>query len=239
MCRFYESTVGKKIIMAVTGLVLVGFVVGHMAGNLKAFMGFDASGVARLDHYAVFLREIGADVMGYGNFLWLTRAVLLVSLLLHVLMAIQLTKRNQESRYQGYAVGKHNSATLASRTMAIGGSILLFFVFFHILHFTTGQLHLSGFVEGHVYANVYSAFQSAPIVAVYLIAMTALCLHLYHGTWSVFQTLGIEARGWNCTMRLIARVLAFVVYLGFISVPLGFYLHKLPPPSDHFIEHAE
>lgn len=237
--RFYRSTVGKKVIMAVTGLVLVGFVIGHMAGNLKAFMGFDAAGVARLDHYAVFLREMGSSVMGYGTFLWLVRAVLFGATVLHVLMAIQLVKINQESRSTSYAVSKYHSATAASRTMAVGGSILLFFIFFHILHFTTGQLHRHGFVEGHVYANVYYAFQSAPMVAAYLIAMAALCLHLYHGTWSVFQTLGIEARGWNACFRSLAKAVAVVVCAGFIAVPLAVYFHQLPPPTNHFIQHAE
>lgn len=225
--------------MALTGLVLVGFVVGHMAGNLKALFGFDLHGVARLDHYAVYLRQIGETMVGYGNFLWIVRIILLGSLLLHVLMAIQLVQRNQASRAQRYAKEKYSSATLASTTMAIGGSILLFFIFFHILHFTTGSLHYYGFVPGHVYANVYLAFQHGPIVLAYVIAMAALGMHLYHGTWSVFQTLGIEARGWNASLRLLAQGLAVVVSIGFVVVPLAFYFQALPPPTNQFVSERE
>ncbi len=231
LCRFYESTVGKKVIMALTGLLLIGFVVGHMAGNLKTFMGFDAEGIAKLDHYAVYLRSIASDVLGHGVFLWITRGVLLGAVFLHILMAVQLTMRNRASRPQQYAGQRYSSATAASRTMSIGGTLLLVFIIFHILHFTTGHAHPHGFVEGHVYANVYNAFQHGSLVALYVVAMCALCLHLYHGTWSVFQTLGIEARGWNSMLRTIAKAVAFVVCVGFISVPIAMYAGMLPPPT--------
>lgn len=231
LARFYGSTVGKKFVMAVTGLILVGFVVGHMAGNLKLFMGFDSNGVAMLDHYAEMLREIGADFLGRENFLWIVRAALLGTVCLHFLTAFQLVQRNRAGRPQNYVNQRYQSSTLASLTMVIGGIVLLFFIVFHILHFTTGHLHTYGFEHGKVYANVYSAFQHGSLVAIYAIAMMALCLHLYHGTWSVFQTLGIDSKGWNCCLRSFAKALALVVAIGFVLVPFAIYFKFVPSPT--------
>ena len=211
-----------------------------MAGNLKVFMGFDSHGVAFIDHYAVFLREMGSAVMGYGRFLWLVRIVLLGSVLIHITMAIQLVQRNRESRGEvRYAVERYSAASIASLSMAFGGTMLLFFIVFHILHFTTGSLHFRGFIEGHVYANVYSAFQSPPLVAFYTFAMSCLGLHLYHGIWSMFQTLGVDAKGWNKKIRCAASVIAIVVCLGFSSVPLAIFFNIAPPPTDQFMTHQE
>lgn len=237
--RFYQSTVGKKIIMAVTGLMLIGFVIGHMAGNLKTFMGFDSEGIAKLDHYAVFLRQIGEAMLGHGTFLWISRFVLLGAVILHIMSAVQLTLRNKAGRPQAYAKKSYDSATVASRTMSIGGTILLLFIIFHILHFTTGQAHTHGFVEGQVYSNVYNAFQHGPITLIYVVAMCGLFLHLYHGSWSVFQTLGIDSPGWNGMLRCLAKGIAFVVCVGFLSVPLAFYFGMLPPPTGKAIHTAE
>lgn len=211
--------------------MMVGFVIGHMAGNLKAFGGFDSAGIQALDLYAFHLRQIGEAIFGFGNFLWILRVGLILAVILHVASAISLTKRNLSSRSQGYAVKKYNSATVASLTMSIGGTLLLCFIIFHILHFTTGTLHHYGFKEGFVYANVYNAFQHTWVTALYVVAMIALGLHLYHGAWSVFQTLGIEAKGWNNAIRSGATLLAIVVAIGFISVPVAFYLDAMPVPT--------
>jgi succinate dehydrogenase / fumarate reductase cytochrome b subunit len=230
-CNFYRSTVGKKVVMALTGLVMIGFVIGHMAGNLKVFLGFDAEGISALDHYALHLRQIGEELLGYENFLWLARGGLIVAVILHVMSALSLAKRNSVSRSQGYAVTKYNSASIASLTMKVGGVVLLGFIIFHILHFTTGTLHTHGFKEGFVYENVYNAFQHGWVVALYVIAMSSLCLHLYHGSWSMFQTLGIDSKGWNCTLRLIAKSIAVVVAVGFMAVPVSFFAGLMPAPT--------
>ena len=237
ICDFYRSTVGKKIVMALSGLVMVGFVIGHMAGNLKVFAGFDSSGIAALDQYALHLRQIGEEILGYGNFLWIARGGLILAIIAHVASAISLTQRNRKARPQGYAVQKYNSAGLASLSMAIGGCLLLAFIIFHILHFTTGTLHTHGFKEGYVYENVYNAFQHAWVVAIYVIAMSSLGLHLYHGTWSVFQTLGIESKGWNKSLRMLAKTISLIVAIGFMAVPLSFYFGVLPKPTGQTVQY--
>ena len=239
LCSFYKSTVGKKVIMAVTGLMMIGFVIGHMAGNLKAFGGFDSTGIAALDLYAHHLRTIGEELIGFGNFLWIARIGLIVAVVLHISAAISLTCRNKASRPQGYAVKKYSSATFASTTMAVGGTLLLFFIIFHILHFTTGTLHTYGFKEGFVYSNVYNAFQHGWVTALYVVAMISLALHLYHGAWSVFQTLGIESKGWNKALRFMAKGIAVVVAGGFVIVPISFYLGYMPQPSAVSVEHHQ
>ena len=235
---FYRSTVGKKMVMAVTGIALLLFVLGHMTGNMKAFFGFDSMGVPRLDHYAEFLRTIGEVMFGHGGFLWIMRIGLLGVVFLHIVTAVQLTMLNRSSRPVAYARTNHSSATVASKTMAIGGIIILCFVVFHILHMTTGQLHFHGFEEGKVYSNVYNAFRHGWVVAIYVLAMGVLLLHLYHGSWSLFQTLGIESPGWNPYIRTLAKLLSIVIAFGFMSVPLGVYFHVLPPPPMEGIQIA-
>lgn len=222
--------------MAITGLIMVGFVIGHMLGNLKVFAGFSAEGIASIDIYGHHLRELGIPMFEYGQVLWIMRIGLLLAVVLHVVSAIQLVALNRASRPERYQMQKYNSSTIAARTMSIGGAFLLVFIIFHLMHFTTGQAHLHGFVEGHVYANVYSAFQNGPILVIYVVAMIFLCLHLFHGTWSVFQTLGINSPGWNQTIRRIAVLVSFGVAVGFIIGPIAIYAGKLPPPSDKFVE---
>ena len=153
--EFYRSTVGKKIAMAVSGLVLVLFVVGHMSGNLKIFAGVDPStGDYKIDDYGVFLRTIGAEMFGKEGVLWLVRIVLLGCVVIHAWSGIQLARLNRRAKPQGYEVVSYRSANAASRTMLYGGLFLIVFITFHILHFTTGTVHFSGFVHGQVYAKV-------------------------------------------------------------------------------------
>lgn len=229
---FYGSTLGKKITMAVTGLVLIGFVVGHMAGNLKIFAGADpVTGIYKIDHYGEFLREIGADVLGHAGFLWLVRVVLLVCVVLHAISGIQLARLNRAAKPAGYKVTSYRSANAASRTMLYGGLFLIVFITFHILHLTTGDVHYRGFVEGKVYANVFSAFQSPVLVGFYVVSMALLGLHLYHGTWSCFQTLGVDAPRWNRTLRTAAKVVAVAMFVGFSAVPVSVATGILKPPA--------
>jgi succinate dehydrogenase / fumarate reductase cytochrome b subunit len=233
ICEFYRSTVGKKIAMAVSGLVLVLFVVGHMSGNLKIFAGVDPStGDYKIDDYGVFLRTIGAEMFGKEGVLWIVRIVLLACVTVHAWSGIQLARLNRRAKPQGYEVASYRSANAASRTMLYGGLFLIVFITFHILHFTTGTLHFSGFVHGQVYANVHHAFKSIGTVSFYVIAMALLALHLYHGTWSMFQTLGVDAPRWNKGIRSVAKVLSIALFVGFSAVPVGVLVGILPTPVE-------
>jgi succinate dehydrogenase / fumarate reductase, cytochrome b subunit len=229
--QFYSSTVGKKVVVALTGLFLVFFVVGHMAGNLKAFAGYAPDGIHKLDHYAEFLRSIGEQVLGKAGFLWGFRVALLVALILHVVTVIQLQIRNRAARGTKYAVQKMECASWSARLMFWGGLLLLVFVIFHLLHLTVGTLHFQGFEHGKVYHNVWSTFQVGGIVLFYLLALVALGLHLAHGVWSVCQTLGLNSPGKNSFIRISATVLALVMVVGFASVPLAVYFGALGAPK--------
>ena len=222
MIDFYRSTIGKKFVVAGTGVVLFGFVVGHMLGNLKAFMGMDPSrGAHHLDVYAAFLREMGEQFAGYGTLLWVVRAVLLVCLVLHVATVLQLQARSAAARPEQYERYVPQCSTYAARSMFWGGLFLLLFIVFHLLHLTTGTLHFRGFVEGHVFANVVRAFKDPALVFFYLFAMGALGFHLFHGVWSLFQTFGVESARSNARTRGLALLAALVVALGFCSVPVA------------------
>lgn len=231
MISFYKSTVGKKVVVALTGIILFGFVILHMLGNLKAFAGMDpSSGLYKLDLYAALLREIGAHFVGHGTVLWITRVVLLLAVILHVTTIIQLKLVMRRARPESYASQQFSSATYASRSMYIGGTLLFVFIVYHILHFTTGDLNFHGFEEGKVYLNVFRAFQSPAIVGAYGLAMLALGFHIYHGGWSLFQTLGLDSSGANPKIRALAFLAAVVVSIGFFSVPLAFFLGFLGAP---------
>jgi succinate dehydrogenase / fumarate reductase cytochrome b subunit len=216
----YRSTIGKKAIMAVTGLILVGYVILHMAGNLQVFIG-----AAKLNAYAAFLQ-------GTTELLWLVRVVLFVALVLHVLMAWQLTQMKRRARPVGYAQRDPQVSTVASRTMRWGGVLLLVFIVFHVLHFTTGTvfpvastpdaLH-PAFDHADVYGNLVAAFRTPWVVAVYVVAMLFLLLHLFHGAWSSVRTLGLTKPSSQPLQRRVATVVAVVVWLGFSVVPLGVF----------------
>lgn len=232
LIQFYRSTVGKKVIMALTGLIFVGFVLAHMTGNLKAFAGINpATGRYKFDDYAIFLREIAAPLVGHGTVLWLARIVLLVSIGLHILMAFQLAAVNRRAKPRAMHRPAYRSANAASRTMLYGGLLLLVFIVFHILHFTTGTVHFNGFVAGDVYANVHSGFQNPLIVGFYVVAMACLALHLYHGTWSLFQTLGVDSPAWNSGIRSLAKIVSVIVFVGFVSLPIAVTVGILPAPG--------
>jgi len=230
LVQFYRSTLGKKVVVAVTGIMMVLFVVGHVLGNFKTFAGVDPStGVHALDSYAVFLKEIGQDLMGKGTFLWFARIGLLLALILHVVTILQLRAINRVARPEGYGAEKRKPQTFAAYLMFWGGLLLFAFIIFHILHMTIGTVH-TNFVEGAVYANVYHAFQIPWVVGFYVVAMFALGLHLYHGLWSVFQTLGLDNPDWNRHLLLGARVLSVLIVLGFISVPIAVFAGWLAAP---------
>ena len=205
---FARSTVGRKVIMALTGLLLVGFVAGHAAGNLLVFKGPDA------------INAWGAFLKSSAVVLWTVRLVLLAAVGLHVWAALTLIRLNQVSRPVAYAKQVPQASTLASRLMRVGGILLLVFIVFHLLHLTTGTIH-PGYVFSHtdVYANVLSSFQVGWLSLFYIVAMVALMAHLSHGVWSFFQTMGWNHPRLDPVRRVVATVVALIVSLGFIAIP--------------------
>ena len=216
----YRSTIGKKIIMAVTGLVLVVFVIVHMAGNLQQFLG-----PGRMNAYAAALRSL-------IELLWIARLGLLAALVLHVLMAYQLTQIKRAARPIQYAKREPQVSTLASRMMGWGGVLLLVFIVFHILHFTTGTVfpvasrpdaQYPAFSHTDVYGNVVSAFRNPWVVLFYVVAMLFLLLHLFHGAWSSVRTLGLSKPSRNPMQRRVSTIIAVVVWLGFSVIPIAVF----------------
>ncbi len=217
VATLYRTTVGKKVLMAVSGLILFGFVFTHMLGNLKMLLPPEGGHFA-MDVYAEFLREIGYPLVPHQTLLWVARLGLLGAVFIHILSAVQLSQASRAARPQGYAKEESLSLSYASRTMRWGGVILLLFIVYHILHFTTGQAH-SSFVAGAVHQNYVAAFQSPLVYLVYLVAQTALCFHLYHGVWSFFQTLGLSHPKYNHLRRPFAVGFALVTFVGFLTPP--------------------
>jgi succinate dehydrogenase / fumarate reductase cytochrome b subunit len=207
---FVGSSIGRKVIMAVTGAILFGFVLVHMLGNLQVYLGPEA-----LNHYGVFLRELL-----HGTGIWIARAVLLAAVALHIWSATSLTLDSRRARPEGYRQQKWKESTYASRTMRWGGVILLLFVIYHLLHFTTGTVHQS-FIEGDVYHNFVAGFRSVPVSLFYIFAMLALGLHLRHGVWSMFQTLGVSHPRYIRMAHVGAWIFAAVIVIGNISFPLA------------------
>ncbi len=213
--ELYRSPMAKKAVMALTGVILFGFVLSHMTGNLKVFQGPE-----KINAYAEGLRELGKPILGHGELLWILRFGLLAAVGLHMLSAWQLTQLNRKARPVSYAKRKPQTATYASRTMRYGGVIILFFVIYHLLHLTVGNVHVD-FKHGDVYHNLVTAFQNPLIAGFYILAVTALGFHLYHGLWSMFQSLGWSGPRLNAFRRQFAIAFAVIVTLGFVSVPLA------------------
>lgn len=213
---FWQSTIGKKIVMAVTGLIGVGFVVGHMLGNLQVFLG-----PAKFNGYAHFLRSL-------GELLWVVRAVLIAAVVLHVIAAVQLTRRRLDARPFGYRRGPQREvSTVASRTIRWGGTFLLVFIVFHILHFTTLDI-FRDYSRTDVHANVIRGFSVWWVVLLYVVAMVALGLHLYHGIWSSLRTIGASRASADPSRRPAVAALAFIVWLGFTVIPVAIFAGIYP-----------
>lgn len=208
---FYRSTIGKKVIVALTGLILFGFVVGHLLGNLLVFMGPE-----KLNAYGRYLHES-------LGILWGTRVILLVAVVLHIVNTIQLAALNRKSRPVPYVEHKKIAASYASLTMLWGGLLLIFYIVYHLLHFTFGSAH-PNFQPGDVYANVVAGFSVWYVSAFYVVAMVALGFHLYHGLWSVFQTLGLNHPKYNLWRRSFATAVALAIAFGYIAIPMAVLL---------------
>ena len=181
----YQTSVGKKIVMALSGVVLVLFVVGHMIGNLKVFFGQEA-----FDHYAHGLRTLGDPLFAPGQFLWIVRIALLAAVGIHMLSAFLTWRQSSAARDVAYRKSNSLSFSYASRTMRWGGVIIAAFVVYHLLHLTVGSVH-SGFTDSP-YENVWAAFKNPGIALGYVAVMVLLAFHLYHGVWSATQTLDLD-----------------------------------------------
>lgn len=214
--RFWRSQIGKKIVMAVTGLIGVAYVLAHMLGNLQVF-----EEPAKINAYGHFLHKT------VGTELWLARAVLLAAVVLHVLAATQLTVQARASRPQGYNRRDSQVSTLASKTMRFGGFLLLVFIVVHILHFTVrafpGYDGLDALGDVDVHGNLVRAFSNPLWVAFYVVSMLFLGLHLYHGFWSSFRTLGAAKPSRHPLKRRAALLIAIIIWAGFTVVPVGIY----------------
>ena len=213
----YRSSIGKKALMALTGLIWIGYVVMHMYGNTKAFLGSE-----HFNEYAEGLRYLGAPVFGHLHLLTIARIVLVAAIAVHIWAAWSLFVKAREARPSSYASRRVVQANYASLTMRYGGLVIVLFVLFHLAHLTWGisPIH-PDYDRGDAYHNLVIGFQSLPVVIIYLVALAALGLHLYHGTWSMFQTLGLNDSNWDSAFRALAWVLAIVVPLGFAAVPLA------------------
>jgi succinate dehydrogenase / fumarate reductase, cytochrome b subunit len=211
----YQTSIGKKVIMAVTGMVLFAYVFVHMLGNLKIFSGPDY-----INAYGVFLREVGYPLFAHESVLWIARLVLLASVGLHGWAAYSLTRQDWESRPVAYAERKNQASTYAARTMKWGGLILLLFIVYHILHLTTGTAH-GDYRHGDIYHNLVSGFRNPLVSLVYIVAQVALAFHLYHGVWSMAQTMGWKSSTNNSLWRGFATASAVIIGAGNISIPLA------------------
>lgn len=211
----WQSSVGKKAVMAVTGLVLVAYLISHVLANLLVFDGPD-----RINRYAALLHGTGAA-------LWGARLVLLAAAILHILAAVQLTLRSRAARPQPYAGGREPQAsTLAGRTIRWGGALILIFLVYHVLHFTTGAAH-PDFVELNPFHNVSTGFRNPWVAGFYLLAMMAVGLHLYHGLWSSGRSLGVSEPSPRPFRRRLSLLLAGFIWLGFSAIVVAGYLGRI------------
>jgi succinate dehydrogenase / fumarate reductase cytochrome b subunit len=212
LALFWDSSVGKKAVMGVTGLILVAYLITHVLANLLVFAGPD-----RINRYAQLLHASGAV-------LWSARLVLIVAAVLHIVAATQLALRSRAARPQPYAGGRDPQvSTLAARTIRWGGALILLFLIYHILHFTTGTAH-PDFVELNPHHNVTTGFRNAGVAAIYLLAMAVVGLHLYHGVWSSGRSLGVSQPSPQPLHRRLALALALFISLGFIAIVVAGFL---------------
>ena len=214
--RAARSTIFLKLLMATSGLVFVAFVLLHMYGNLKAFAGHDA-----FNEYAEHLRTMGTPILPRSGALWIIRAVLIASLVVHVACAATLWKRARRARTVRYQVKKHTGAIFASRLMRWGGVTLLLFIVWHLLNFTIGKVNVRGGATNDPYNLLVDTFDTWWLTLIYLAAMTMLGAHLHHGTWSAMQTLGLTGTARSrARAKSFALVVALVVTVGFSLVPV-------------------
>jgi succinate dehydrogenase / fumarate reductase cytochrome b subunit len=215
LLRFWQSAVGKKWVMAVRGIVLLLFVLGHMVGNLKVFLG-----AVHLNEYAEWLRTLGEPALPRTVLLWGGRIGLIAAFVLHIVSAYQLTMINRRARPVHYQAPRdYVAANFASRTMRWSGIIIALFLIFHLADLTWGSAN-PNFVRGDVYDNVFNSFERVPVAVFYIVANIALAFHIFHGAWSMFQSLGWNNPRFNSWRRSFAIAFAVVIGVGNVSMPL-------------------
>jgi succinate dehydrogenase / fumarate reductase, cytochrome b subunit len=213
--RFYDAPIGKKAVMAGTGVILFGYVLGHLLGNLQIY----SSDPEQINHYAAFLHDPSRAVL-----LWGVRVLLLVAVVLHILASVQLWLLKREARPIGYFKKDDVPAAYAARTMVWSGPIILAFVIFHVLHLTVGTilpLQELGPNQPNVRANLVAGFQNPAVAGFYTFAMVLLAMHLYHGLWSMFQSLGLGHPRYTPMIKRGAAVFAIAIGAGNISIPVA------------------
>lgn len=199
--------------MAVTGCMMFGFVIGHMLGNLQMF-----EAPEHINAYGHFLHNL-------GELLWIERGVMTLAIVLHIVTSVQLALRSRAARPVAYSRKEEINSSYASRTMYWSGPIVLAFIIFHLLHFTAGYIHPNAtFTQGEVYSNVVSGFQVWWVSLWYIIAISLLGLHLSHGIWSMFQSVGLAGKRQTPLLKKAAQAIAILIVLGYISIPISVYL---------------
>lgn len=223
LMRLYGSTIGKKTVMALTGAFMLLFVGGHMFGNFKIYLGADA-----LNHYAEGLKTIGEPFLPETWFLWLFRGLLLVAFVLHVFTALQLAHKASASRRESYKMKTDVQASVPSKLMVVSGIVILVYLLGHLAHLTFG-VGISGFdmARKEVFNNVVLAFTDPIASAIYIVAMVFLGMHIFHGTWSMFQTLGLNNVTWTDVWRGLAW--AAVVLIAGINITFPIYVMVAQP----------
>jgi succinate dehydrogenase cytochrome b subunit len=211
--HFWESTNGQKAIMALTGAILLLFVIFHMIGNLQVF-----EGPEQLNFYGAALRR-------FPEALWAARVVLLIAVVLHIWASVKLALRKNKARPVSYSKRRNTNSSYASRTMYWSGPILLAFVIYHLLHLTAGYIHPCGpFIEGDVYHNMVAGFQVWYVSAWYIFSIILLGFHIRHGAWSMFQSLGMNHPRHTPLLKKGAAGVAVIIALGYISIPVSIML---------------
>ncbi|RPH44884.1 MAG: succinate dehydrogenase cytochrome b subunit [Planctomycetota bacterium] len=217
--RFLGSTIGLKILMAITGVVMFGYLIGHVTGNMLLFAGPQA-----INNYSKFLHDS-------KGLLWGTRIILLGAVVVHIWATLRFLKLRSDARPVAYEVKKPHGTTFAARTMYWSGPVIALFIVYHILHLTTGTVHptYSKNVDPtthtvDVYANLVEGFQRPLASGIYILAMLAIGFHLSHGIWSMLQTIGVNRPNWEPALRCLAVIAAVLICGGFIAVPAAVLL---------------
>jgi succinate dehydrogenase / fumarate reductase cytochrome b subunit len=211
--RVTRTSIGRKLLMASASILLFLYIVAHLAGNLKVFLGAEA-----FNHYAEWLRVVGEPLFPEHSVLWIARVVLLAALFVHIGEYVALWLQKRRARTTRYKKYDPQVFSWTSRAMMWGGIAIFAFVAFHLLHLTTGDAH-PDFVAGDAYSNVITGFQSLPVAGIYTVGVVALGLHLYHGLWSALQTFGINNPKYNRYRRPAAGIIAALITLGYLSIP--------------------
>lgn len=226
--RLYRSSIGAKLVVALTGILLFGFVIAHLLGNLQVFAGPD-----KLNHYAQALRDL-------GPLLWVARIGLIVLAIVHVATALRLAKQNEAARPVAYVKQASRQVRVQTKTMVMTGLVILAYVIYHLAHFTWGAIFSQyyaleeklpdGTVRHDVYAMLVSGFNVWWVSVSYIVAMGLLALHLCHGITSFFQTLGVHHAKYNGAIRLLGPALSTLIFVGYASIPAAVWIGivKLP-----------